>query len=76
MLESFNKLIPESKGVKLIHGKRYGYNALDLGYTDNTGIKRTIVTGLTKSELLQFVCAMIEGEDLTTDEVKIWTMEK
>jgi len=65
LLDTFNKLIPESKRVKLIHGKRCGYNALDLGYTDNTALKRTIITGLTKKELWQFISAMVEGVDLT-----------
>jgi len=68
LLDTFNRLIPESKRVKLIHRKGDGYDALDLGYTDSTAIKRTIATGLTKLELCQYISAMVEGVDLTLND--------
>ena len=46
-------------------GKRYNYFAIDLIRKDK-GIERTLIAGLTKSQALDYLYAMICGIDLVS----------
>lgn len=58
-LKTFNGIIEES-GFEVVLGQRYGYKALDL-YRRGGGVKKTLQSGMTSSEVLNYIWAMVEG---------------
>jgi len=64
-LETANRLIAES-GYRLILGERYGYKAIDLGYTDRGSICRTLKTGMTAGECIDYISAFLTGIEIYT----------
>jgi len=68
-LEVLNTLIAP-QGIEVLHGRRYGYNALDL-YHKNGEIIDTLASGMTRAECYNWINAAIRGIDLYTYKTSI-----
>ena len=68
-LRVLNTLIAP-QGIEVLHGRRYGYNALDLYHKNGAEID-TLSSGMTRAECYDWINAAIQGIDLYTYKTPI-----